>query len=257
MTSNLACVGLGVADEGDLFRLAEEAVEAGDVVHEADGVATYRWTDPSGARLSLGISGDELVDLLPSYDGTASTRLTGITRVGDEGLVAADVVDEAGELLTRLACDLEQWRALPPGGASGTVSMTAFGVEVTLHEDVAAFAASPASLLDPTSPDGHRLAAESFLSYGIFDPANGAHARVSGVVAQARTATVEATGQTFHAVGVSVDAVGLWLDVCLPAGDWPVAPRPGNVLAGTVYLVASLEELWTPSPSRRGWFRRG
>ena len=101
------------------------------------------------------------------------------------------------------------------------------------------------------------MAAQSFVSYGIVDPANGAHARVSGLVEEVRTATVGATGQTFHAVGVSVEGVGLSLAVCLPGGDWPEAPRPGDVLAGTVHLVASLDELWSPARSRRGWFRRG
>lgn len=257
MTSNLDCLGLGVADEAALFALAEQAVAAGSVVHVADGVTTHRWTDPSGARLSLGIADDALVDLLPSYAGTASTRVVAITRVGDEGLVCADVVDADGELATRLACDLEQWRALPAVGASGTVSLTGFGLDVSVHADEAAFAASPDSLLDPSAPDSARLAAESFLSYGLFDPANGAHARVSGSVSEVHGATAAATGQSFHVVGLSLAGLGLRFDVCLPAADWPTVPTPGSVLSGTVYLVASLDELWeSGSPSRTRWFGR-
>lgn len=258
MTSNLDCLGLGVPDEAALFALAEQAVATGSVVHVADGVTTHRWTDDAGARLSLGIADDALLDLIPSYAGAAATRLVDIARLGDDGLVSGDVVDADGELLTRLACDLEQWRALPAAGASGTVSLTGFGLDVSVHADEAAFASSPASLLDPAAPDSARFAAESFLSYGLFDPANGAHARVTGLVGDVRTAQVAATGQTFHAVALALDGLGMRIDVCLAGADWPTAPAPGSVLAGTVYLVASLDELWEGAVdgSRRRWFGR-
>jgi hypothetical protein len=50
------------------------------------------------------------------------------------------VVDEEGDLLTRLACELEQWRA---GGSGGLAAITAFGLDVTVHADESAF--SPAA----------------------------------------------------------------------------------------------------------------
>ena len=54
------------------------------------------------------------------------------------------------------------------------------------------------------------------------------------------------------------------LDVCVPVTNQPETPVPGNVVAGLVYLVASIDELWTgvdalhqPTPRKRRWFRRG
>jgi hypothetical protein len=52
------------------------------------------------------------------------------------------------------------------------------------------------------------------------------------------------------------------LDVCVPVADQPETPVPGNVVTGLVYLVASIDALWSgvpsvPAPPReRRWFRR-
>jgi hypothetical protein len=252
MVSNLECVGLGVPDQETLLLLAEDAVAEGELRDRTDGVASYRWTDRSGARLTVGILDDQLRDLLPSYAGVAATRLAGITRLDDDGLVAADVVDEDGELLTRLACELEQWRA---GGSEGLAAITGFGLDVTVHADEAAFAASDASRLGGGSEQ--RMAAESFLSYGLFGEQPDPYAWVSGVVTDSRTARTESTGQLFHVARTSVASLGMWVDVCLSGSDWPAAPEPGNVVAGTVHLVASIEEWWAQARgAQRRWFRR-
>ena len=253
MVSNLECVGLAVPDKEALMLLAEDAVALGDLRDRSDGVASYRWTDRSGARLTVGIVDDQLRDLVPSYAGVAATRLAGITRLDDDGLVAADVVDEQGELLTRLACELEQWRA---GGTDGLAALTGFVLDVTVHADEPAFAASDASRLGAGSDQ--RMAAESFLSYGLFGEQHDPFAWVSGIVTDARTARTESTGQLFHVARTSVGSLGMWVDVCLSGSDWPAAPEPGNVVSGTVHLVASIEEWWSEAaPRTRRWWRRG
>jgi hypothetical protein len=141
---------------------------------------------------------------------------------------------------------------------SGRASLTAFGLDVTLHASPEAYAESDASLLSPESTEAAdddeptRMASESFISFARFGGAEDADpvARMAGVVLAARTATVDATGQTFHAVRVR--CVGMELDVCLAADDHPSPPEPGGVVAGTVYLVADVER----PTRRRRWLGR-
>ena len=236
------------------------------------GTTTLRWADPSGARLTVGVTAEgEPADLVPSYAGVPGVRLSGLTLADDQGTVSADVVDEDGELCTRLAGDLEQWRTLVGAAesAAGLACVTALGLDVTVHADEAAFAASDASVmgdpaaprpddLDPDSPWPVRQAAESFFPYGLFGDTPHAHAGVAGRVLTADTRVVELTGQAFHAVRLSLASLGMELDLCLAAADHPAPPVPGNIVHGTVYLVVSVDGLWSPPEPepRRRWFGR-
>jgi hypothetical protein len=199
-------------------------------------------------------------------------RFAGVFTLREE-TVAADVVDDEGEVTTRMACELLQWRRLPSGGVAGPASVTAFGLDVGVYADPDAYLASPASLLTPERADEPppddlgegiawppRMDAQSFLSYGIFgEPAEAQpHARLAGVVTAATTHRVALTGQDFHAVRLL--SLGLSFDLCLAATDHDL-PGPGQVVAGTVLLVASMDALWEAGPStatrRRRWWRRG
>ncbi|MEU2610282.1 hypothetical protein ABZ570_01640 [Micromonospora sp. NPDC007271] len=271
MTSNLACVGLGVADRAGMRQLVSLALASAERLGEADGIAVLRWQDPSGARLVLGVRGDEVVDLLPSYAGTPGARLADVRAV-NEDVVVADLVDDEGEQVTMLAVELEQRRLLPAatGTVGGPAGVVALGVDVTVYADAEAFDASDASRVgdadDPGEPPAHvvaegwpwppRMAAESFISYGVFgEPAQAqAYARLNGTVLGARPLTVTATGQRF--VAARVRTVGFEADVCLSAGDVRELPRPGNVIAGTVFLVGSLPVPAAADhavPDRRSW----
>lgn len=261
MTSNLGCIGFDTPDPAALGPILDRVVTDGTVVGRAGGVTTHQLTDASGSRLTVGIRDMTVVDLLPSYAATPGARLADVRVVNKEGTVIADVLDEAGELCTRLTCDLEQWRHLGGDPVSGDASLTALGVEVSVHADAAAFAVSTASLLDPEagpSPDARRFAAESFISYGAFAAPSDAHggARLAGVVVACSTHTVAATGQSFHAARVRT--TGFEVDLCLPATDHPEAPAVGAVVSGNVFLVASMPELWsvTEEPRKRRWFAR-
>jgi hypothetical protein len=83
------------------------------------------------------------------------------------------------------------------------------------------------------------MAAESFISYGVFNDGDSAqaYARLNGVVLTADVRTVTATGQRF--VASRVRSAGFQADVCLPADERTVAPPPGSVIDGTVFLVVS------------------
>jgi hypothetical protein len=140
-----------------------------------------------------------------------------------------------------------------------------------VFDDAAAFAASPASLLSPDDqadepPPAHyveqgwawppRIAAESFISYGVFAPPEEAtpHARLADTVVAAATRRVVLTGLQFvHAV---VRTVGFDAHACFPS-DTSTAPL-GAIIHGTVYLVGSLPGAApsAPPPQQRSWSLR-
>lgn len=254
MPSNLECLGLGVADHAELERLLGVAVPAARPLGEIDGISVVRWEDSSGARLVMSVQGEQVLDLLPSYAGIPGARLANI-RVANDEVALADVMDEGDEQVTMLALELEQRRLLPAAGvATASATVVALGVDVTVHADGEAFAASDASLLHGGGEDDGgeapphfaergwswppRMAAESFISYGVFGAPEDAQAiaRLTGTVRHARRLRVSATGQEF--LTARVRTAGFEVDLCLPAGGHDL--QPGNVVGGTVFLVGSL-----------------
>jgi hypothetical protein len=261
MASNLDCVGLGVTNREDLERLVNGALAEAELLAEVDGAMVLRWQDPSGARMVINVRDRDVLDLVPSYAGHPGAHLANVRAVNEE-VAVADVVDEDGEQLTVLAVELEQRRllALATGPVGGPACVVALGVDVTVHADADAFAASDASLLveagadDPPAgdPPDHvverglswppRMAAESVISYGVFGAQDArAYARLHGTVLHAQRHTVAATGQSF--VAARVRTTGFEVDLCLPATEVTSAVQPGNVVGGTVFLVASLDGL--------------
>jgi hypothetical protein len=75
VTSNLSCIGLGVADTAELENLFRRVIPTADELGRVGALRVLRWEDPSGARLVLGVADDGTVpDLLPSFAGMARTR---------------------------------------------------------------------------------------------------------------------------------------------------------------------------------------
>ncbi|MGC4112761.1 MAG: hypothetical protein QM747_20540 [Nocardioides sp.] len=258
MTSNLGCVGLAVADVDELAELLDAVVPTGTAYRQADGSVLYVWTDASGARLTVTTDRRGEIDtVVPSYAAEPGATLAGLAAL-HERIVIADVVED-GEVATRLVAEV-----LPPEPVpgSGATTLTALGVDVSLHASVEEYEASDAALL--TAPDEDReeeeneareplrMGSESFISYGAFSPSDTARplARLAGRVLGVQTATVEITGQAFHAVRVRT--VGMELDVCLAADDHADPPVEGGVVAGTVWLVADVVR---PTKRRRWWGR--
>jgi len=256
LSSTLACVGLGVSGPGDFEDLLARTLPLAVPVGEGPGYEYHRWTDESGARLTIRARDGDPDYAVPSFAGVPGARLSGIAAV--TGYVAsADVLGTDDEVSTRLLCELEQSPFLEIDPVSGDAAVTAFGVDVRVYVDEAAYEASDDSMLDPAKkheprPENLpefmkwplRKATESFVSYGLFgDPARAEpYAMLSGTVLSAESGTVTLTGQTFH-VARTVSA-GMEVDVCLAATDHPEAPPVGGIVTGTVYLVASVDSLW-------------
>ncbi len=262
MASNLACLGLAVADTTELAHLISSAHRSAHEVGVFDGVQVERWQDGSGAVLILEWQSGEYLDLIPAYAATSGGLLADCHLI-NESVAAADVVDAEGEQLTAMAFDAQQYRQLQTLGrpVSGPARITALGIAVQVHQDPDAFAASEDSLVDSSGdpagePPKHfrergwpwppRLASESFVSYGLFaGPEQGEpRARMCGTVLKAERRVCALTGQPFTVA--SVRTVGFEADLCLAGSEHPSLPEPGNIISGTVYLTAALDApgLW-------------
>jgi hypothetical protein len=271
MASNLACVGLAVANEAELSALIRAVRPNAFGFGHVAGVELLRWEDPSGARLVLGLRDGQVVSLLPSFGSGHTTRLAGVRRANDDVAIAA-VVDEDGEQLTSLALELEQIRLLADSSVDQSLAAITFlGRRVTVHEDSDAFAGSPESLLDRNAdpnepPPTHyvesglkwppRVGDESFFSYGVFGESAHSEAggRFAGRVIDAERRTVQQSGQTF--IVAHVRAVGIDASVCLSGTEFDTVPEPGQVLAGEVFIVGSVPELEQPTTRSRWRPRR-
>ncbi|MEO9321875.1 hypothetical protein ABFT23_00185 [Nocardioides sp. C4-1] len=246
MPSTLACLGLDV-DSVEALNTHLESMPS-SLAGRTAGVESVRYTDLSGARVVVvRDENGETLDLVPSYDARPGALLGDLGPFGP--VVQADVLGDDNEVVTRLATDLEQHRHLRSTiGGPLRASLVALGVEMAVHDDEAAFAASDASRLDGGD---QRFGAESFLSYGLFGSQDAAEptAHLAGVVLEATTQTNKATGQDFHVARVRT--VGFEATVCLAASSTAVAPRPGNVVAGACWVVADVPTLWTVEPPRK------
>ena len=253
MSSTLGCIGMAVDDEDALDALVARLLPDARVVADAGDLRARRWIDPSGASFTMTVrlqDGDDesgvLVDFVPSYVdsvGAAGVRVGVLTGHGQT--LAADLVDADGETVTRIACDLAQSIA----GELTDVHdgrITALGLDVTVHADAAAFAASDASILGTPEPGEtpKRFATESLLSYGLFGDPDTAEptAFLSGTVLSSVSHTTTELDQGFHAVRIST--VGGTMTLCLATTDHPDPPAPGRILSGFCYLVLDVPELW-------------
>ena len=264
MTSALACVGLAVRDEAELGWLVTSAHRAVRETGVFNGVHVGRWQDDSGAALILGWRSGELLDFIPAYTAVSGGLLSECQLI-NESVAAAAVVDADGRQLTAMAFEAEQYRQLRALGrrVSGLARITALGIDVQIHPDTDAFTASPGSQLDPSAdpaqePSSHyrekgwswppRLAAESFISYGVFaGPAQARpDGRLSGTVLKAGRRVCALTRQPFTVAAVRT--AGFETDVCLTGSEHPDVPAPGSIISGTVVLSAALD-----APLPDGW----
>jgi hypothetical protein len=267
VASNFGCVGLHVEDVDDLERLLGRVLPIAVEIGRVGDVVVWRWQDASGSRLTLSTRGPELLDVLPSFAANSGAALSSMEFLAD-GVASAAVLDENGEQLTAMTLELEGHRLFEAEGAptAGDTAITALGVEVEVYASADEFIMSDASLLSPPSNDDEppanvaelvmqwppRVGPNSFLSYGIWgDPAAAtAHARLAGIVLDARSHTVELTGRSFIEARVRsvFDA-----HVCFPADELEL-PLAGNVVHGTVFLVGSMALPIAPA-GRRRWGR--
>lgn len=206
MSSALACIGLAVRDEAEFSWLLKSACMAIREISTFDGVHVGQWLDDSGAALILGLHDGELVDFSLTYNG-ASDGLFADCRLLHESIAPAKVVD-----------------------AASSASQ--------IHPSPESAPEPPAHYDGPWPP---RLAAESFISHGLFaDIAqNRSRACLSGTVLHARHHVCVLTGQPFTTAAVRT--AGFSTDLCLGAGEHPNMPVPGNIISGTVFLSAAID----------------
>jgi hypothetical protein len=173
--------------------------------------------------------------------------------------------------LTSLAVELEQRRLLATEIERADAAVVAFGQSVSAFADAATFGASRDSLLDPNAdldaepppiyaerglPWPTRMAAESFIAYGVFpqDADARALARLNGVVLAASRRTTAHTAQSF--IVARVRTAGFEVDLCMSAEEHPEVPTPGQVVGGEVFLVGSIPNLEQPTTAKRWWRRK-
>lgn len=256
---NFDCIGFQADSAEDISSLVERILPMSSLMGMGPrGSETYRWEDKSGARIVIEKRGKIIHNVLPSFAGDPGATLTNVVRLNDD-TSRADVVDDAGEQLTALAVDLEQRAVIARQVARGRASLTAFVGEATFHADAQAFSQSPVSLmLDPAdavgSPPAHfleqgwpwppRMGPQSFVSQGLFSSPADARpiAVLNGLVRGVDLRTNAITGRSF--LRIRLETIGFTVDACMPAGDQAEVPQAGQVMAGTVYMVGSLED-WT------------
>ena len=202
----------------------------------------------------------QIIDFLPTFAGQPGVLLRQLW-LANPDVAQAAVVDSAGEQVSALAVELEERRLLGAPGESVHLAdraapavIVALGVGVGCFADEAGYAASPASLLDPSADPGEppaqyvengwpwppRLGAQSFLSHGVWgEPAQSeAYARLAGIVSRVDTRVNTLTGQRFHVARVR--SFEMELDVCLAADEHLEPPVVGGVVAGTAFLTGTL-----------------
>lgn len=265
MASNFECIGLGVPDGEGYEPLLMDLVDRSVPFATVGEITLRRWQDPSGARLTLVLRGNSVDYLLPSVAAAARVRLADLSPVNDD-VMHARVDDEDGEQLTAMALEVEErhLHAADPRPWSGLAAVVALGQEVTVHPDEESFEASDDSLLDPSSKDDPppphyaehgqqwpvRMAAGSFLSFGVFGPPeqSEAFARLNATVLRGERRRNAHTGQDF--VVADVECAGFTVTLCLSATEHDV-PRPGNVVSGVVFLVGSTGVTAPPATAPR------
>ncbi|HEY0717738.1 MAG TPA: hypothetical protein VGD68_08995 [Streptosporangiaceae bacterium] len=236
MATHLATIGLGTSGQQAFKQLVMQANKAAQQQEVVRGVRVRRWEDPSGAAVVLGWRGDQLLSFMPAFAARSEVRLANCYPVR-EPVAVADVLDEDGMQVTALATEVEQYRHLAAAGrpAGGSARITAFGLNVTVHEDQDAFHAAPKGPGDATAP-------ADFEPFGAFaEPARAQpHARLTGTVVKAERRVCGLTGQPFT-VAVTRTA-GFEADVCLNDGEHPELPAPGAIISGIVSLSVRLDQ---------------
>ena len=186
-------------------------------------VGVHIWTDVSGARLIITTEGDLVRVVTPTFYAAPGAVISEPQAV-DGGLVLAELVNQDDEVITEIACQLEELALLgsvtPP--VEGPVSIVVLGnsVQVTGRADGAA----PDLVFEPT---------------GAYALSTDAVAHLTGVVLAIEERTVNRTGQSFTAARLQTD--GFQVTLCVPAGK-PVLTA-GDVVEVDGYVVASVPAL--------------
>ena len=202
--------------------VASARSEAETIAKDGD-VGVHIWTDVSGARLIITTEGDLVRVVTPTFYAAPGAVISEPQSV-DGGLVLAELVNDEDEVITEIACQLEELSLL--GNAehpiTGPVSIVVLGNSVQVIGRADAYV--PGLIFEPT---------------GAYAASTDAVAHLTGVVLAIEQRAVSRTGQAFTAARVQTD--GFQVTLCVPAGD--VALTAGDVVEVDGYVVASLPSL--------------
>lgn len=223
MASNLACIGLDVWRRSEFRDLVASARAEAETIAKDGEVGVHIWTDVSGARLIITTEGDLVRVVTPTFYAAPGAILSEPQAV-DGGLVLAELVNQHDEVITEIACQLEELALLGTAEApvTGPASIVVLGnsVQVIGRAD----AAVSGLVFEPT---------------GAYAASTDAVAHLTGVVLAIEQRSVSRTGQAFTAARVQTD--GFQVTLCLPAGQPELTT--GDVVEVDGYVVASLPEL--------------
>ncbi|MCP2263638.1 hypothetical protein APR03_000969 [Promicromonospora thailandica] len=186
-------------------------------------VGVHIWTDPSGARLVITTEGDLVRVVTPTFYAAPGAVMSEPQAV-DGGLVLAELVNDQDEVITEIACQLEELSllgaAVPPIEAPVSVVVLGNAVRVTGRSD----GVPPGLVFEPV---------------GAYAASTDATAHLTGVVVAVEERTVGRTGQGFTAARVQTD--GFQVTLCVPAGEPHLAA--GDVVDVEGYVVGSIPSL--------------
>ncbi len=223
MASNLACIGLDVWRRSEFRDLVASARAEAETIAKDGEVGVHIWTDVSGARLIITTEGDLVRVVTPTFYAAPGAILSEPQAV-DGGLVLAELVNQHDEVITEIACQLEELALLGTAEApvTGPASIVVLGnsVQVIGRAD----AAVSGLVFEPT---------------GAYAASTDAVAHLTGVVLAIEQRSVARTGQDFTAARVQTD--GFQVTLCHPAGRPGLTP--GDVVEVDGYVVASLPGL--------------
>jgi hypothetical protein len=248
--SHYSTIGLPVADEAELVRLAEAVGPLADPIG-FDGGVYYPWRDASGAELWLQVnSANEFVGVQPHFAGTGRVvmRLAHRVRPPDAGPFDGGFYgwadphgDSEGETAgdtpagVPMVVDSPEFARLTPLDLPATVPMqiAAFAHEVEVFDTEADFDAAQDSA-------GPHMAAESFVPSGLFRPDGGpetlpeARAILTGRVLSSERRTNAHSNAPF--VTVLVQCLGGTYDVVIDPALLDYPPTVGGILSGSFWL---------------------
>jgi len=223
VASNLACIGLAVWRRSDFREMVAAARAEAETIAKDGEVGVHLWTDASGARLIITTEGDLVRVVVPTFYAAPGAIMSEPQAV-DGGLVLAELVNEHDEVITEIACQLEELSLLgaaePPVEGPASLVVLGTSARVTGRAD----AATPAPVFEPT---------------GAYAASTDATAHLTGVVLAVEERAVERTGQGFTAARVQTD--GFQVTLCVPAGEPHLAA--GDVVDVDGYVVASMPSL--------------
>lgn len=186
-------------------------------------VGVHIWTDVSGARLIITTEGDLVRVVTPTFYAAPGAVISEPQAV-DGGLVLAELVNDDDEVITEIACQLEELALLgaAPPPVEGPVSIVVLGnsVQVTGRADGVA----PDLVFQPT---------------GAYALSTDAVAHLTGVVLAIEQRTASRTGQDFTAARLQTD--GFQVTMCVPTGKPELVV--GDVVEVDGYVVASIPAL--------------